>query len=197
MDKFSINWGVINFCLIALVIMKLEFCTPATTHISKEGHDTTIVISKKYDTTLHVTNINHTYAQGVRVVTVPAVVDTPKILQAFYNVHGYVSAVNDSNLSGYVVDSVSQNKILYNRFYYRLLKPTKTMTTTVINRPDIPCKKYRYSVGLGMFGYSAGKSLSFGPEGYYQTSKYSIGGGYDVLNKGVMLRGGVVFTREK
>jgi hypothetical protein len=196
MELKAINWGVINFCLLALVIMKLEFCTPPANQAT-QGSDTTIVINNSYDTTLYKTNINNFKETGTTQRPVPQNVDTAKILQAFYNVHGYVSAVNDSNLTGYVVDSVSQNRILYNRFYYRLLKPTQTIATTVINKPPVICAKYRYSIGLGIFGYSAGKSISFGPEGYYQTSKYMVGGGYDVLNKGIMLRGGIVFNREK
>jgi hypothetical protein len=196
MELKTINWSVINLILLVFVIIKLEFCTPPT-HTFYKGTDTTIV-QNSYDTAQHIINNTYnTYQRAEKINTIPAIVDTHAILKSYYASREFVTPINDSLISGFVVDSVTQNKITYNKLYYRLLRPTTTTVIKTVTTPPPMCAQYKYSIQVGMFGMSNGKNLAFGPQASYQNKKYMLGAGYDVLNKAAMIKTGIVFTRVK
>lgn len=192
----KINWSFVNVLVTLAIIWFLNSGNNVV--VVPPGSDTVKVIEKYYDTVHYTTETKlQSAATKIIEVPVPADVDTAKILQAFYNAYTYVSDVSDSNITGYVKDSISRNLLLKQKFTYKLNRPFVTTTTTVINKPADLCKDFIYSFSVGAFAYSNLLRNGYGIDVGFANKKLNVGAGYDLKNKGVLVRGGLNFVRIK
>ncbi len=111
--------------------------------------------------------------------TVPALVDTERILKRYYTLYHYTDSICDTNLIGVNAFDVSENKLKAHTFTYKLLQPTKQ--TTITNYIE------RKQKSVLLFGVSANlhqkQVIGLSPECLYLTKKQmGFGLGYDVLN---------------
>ena len=193
----NINWSFVNTIAIIFLVVFFKFCDKADNPIGY-GTNKTSVVNNYFDTTIYRTDtkVNNASVKVIE-VPVPKDADTSAILQMYHNSYCYTNDVSDSNIVGTIFDSISRNKLLKQRLTYRLIKPYKTVTNTIVNTPIPDCPSYKFSLQVGAFAYSNLLFTGYGPQVNYANKKMFFGAGYDLKNKGLMLNGGINFVRTK
>jgi len=125
----------------------------------------------RVDTIVHRISSSYPYyvekpVMVIKYDTVLIKVDTAKILSDYFNVHIYSREWKNDTLLVNVIDSISMNRSIGNKFTYKI----KTPFTTVINKQDnsisyakyfsvgasIPVSNFKYSELYGVYNFPKG-----------------------------------------
>jgi hypothetical protein len=106
-------------------------------------------------------------------------VDTVAILRDYYALHTYNRLWTDTLIRVDLVDVISENKPISNKFKYTLLKPQTSIVNTITPPPIF---KNRLYAGLScpVYGY---KDFAVSVQAQYSTPKYLFGAYADPVNK--------------
>ena len=173
----KIPWSIIAVLLV-IIFLQRECthetpCTKTTQTLIDTIHDTI-----PYPVVRYLPKLIYKDTGSVKWKTQP--VDTPAILQAFFERHFYKDTLlNDTNALIVVSDTISQNKIIYRSPFFRIYPHIVRQTTTI--RQKAPNRRKIFlGIGTGRninrFGLSANMLYITKKEQAYSFS-------YDVLNK--------------
>lgn len=118
-------------------------------------------------------------------VEVPVLVDSALVVKRYFAKYYYKDIIKDSNLVININDTISQNKLIFRKLTYKLLKPTVinyNTNTTLLQR-----KKYWFA---SAFMYTNKDFNALGINANYIHDKNIFGAGYDFLNKGIYFQFG-------
>lgn len=114
-------------------------------------------------------------------VPVPMNVDTAEILRNFFAIYTYSQSIADSNITGSIVDTISQNRILGRKLTYRLIKPVLTIESTTITSVE-----KNSSFLLGGFSLVNKNQFAIGPQASVLfKNNLMVNAGYDFINRGI------------
>lgn len=115
--------------------------------------NTTVIDSATSHTTVHNPTV---YIRESVPLTIPAQIDTAKILQAYFTSHFYTQTLRDTTaeIEATISDSVAFNRLVWRNIQLKNLRAT-TITKTVFDTcPELPKpKKFNLYVG-GRFGFT-------------------------------------------
>ena len=171
MTKFLDTKTIFNYLIIVvlIIVVLLQKCGDGSGVINK-GNDTTTVV--EYVTvekviTQYVPKIKNIIKRDTAFFT-NTVIDTQYVISDYYSTKYYNDTIKqDSSLTLYIADSVSENAIKSRDIKYTFTYPI--ITNTVIKN------KNEFYIGLGLTGSKTGISY-FGPELLLRTKKKQVYG---------------------
>ncbi|MFA6261094.1 MAG: hypothetical protein WC760_06480 [Bacteroidia bacterium] len=101
------------------------------------------------------------------------------LIKEHYTVRYYQQEYSDSNITLTLKDSVYTNKLTWQGFDYRLLRPTTVINTTIVEPVEV---RNRWYVGIGLTDGVTGGSPSVGPEFLLSRDRYAYRIGYHSNN---------------
>jgi hypothetical protein len=147
-------------------------------------YDTTYI----YDTLLYemydtipvpvqvVENLTYEFYDTITIYdTIPIAEDTTDIIKDYYRLRIYNEVFADDNLEFHLFEQVGANRVLKRSTSYRILRPDKIIT-----------KHHQYLYG-GVSLYPNGASVNL----LYSNQRFIGGLGYDPMNKGIFVTGGL------
>lgn len=142
------------YTIIIVVLLILSFIGGCSYHkktfkCPTSVHDTILT----HDTVIHnIPNYYPYYIQGKDSIihdTIPRIVDTTKILQAYFDKHIYLRKWENDTLQVWLLDAITQNRPIEQEvnFKYRIKTPFTTIVNTIDN--SVHYQKY-VTAGLGV-----------------------------------------------
>lgn len=128
-------------------------------------------------------------------VEVPQNVDTNAILKRYFANYTYNDSIKDTVIAGLLTQKISKNKIIEQKFKYRLLQPQTIITNTTVVTPQAQPKRIIY-VGLDVGGNK--QLFQAQVQGYLKDKKdWIYGGGYGVTDKTIHVKFGLPIKLRK
>lgn len=158
------NYEVINSDTVKTITIVIDTSRVDTSYTPKIEYR---------DTTIYRTLIN----------TIMQDVDTAAILREHFAKYVYIDSILDSSYVMIITDTVTQNKIISRSIQFEMYSFNKTVETT-INTEIL--KKESKSISIGPI-LTLSENTGLAGVVYLTKKRHTILGGYDFLNKGVVI----------
>jgi len=181
MNKY-IKYSFAGIAIIALLLFSIAFLYNSC---KKNKPDTQTIITHHTDTIHYTDTFNHPVPYKViEIDTIPAIIDTQKIIKDYFAKKYYKYEYADTNLELKANFQVKENSLQKIKLDYNVFRKTTTINTiSTITEFKIP--EYTLSVGAGFITNFTTTDLLILTNFSFKRNNIELG--YGVLNKNVQL----------
>lgn len=181
MNKY-IKYSLAGIVIIALLLFSIAFLYNSC---KKNKPETQTIITHHTDTLSHIDTFNYPVPyKVVEIDTIPAIIDTQKIIKDYFAEKCYKYEYADTNLELKANFQVKENSLQKIGLNYNVFRKTTTINTiSTVTEFKIP--EYTLSVGAGFITNFTTTDLLILANFSFKRNNIEIG--YGVLNKNVQL----------